>query len=81
MFSGASTTFGKPVLVGWRTSWTFAKPNPPTSPRVIRTLSEASGGLFVQPLPTRKEKKGLNSPERYTSGRRAFSSSGRGGAY
>ena len=57
----------------------FTKPNPPGScaRRMVNT-SDASGGTFVQPLPTLKESEGLNSSERYAPGRRAFSSSGSG---
>src|SRR3712207_8623570 len=47
------------------------------SPCTINKASDASGGTFVQPLPTLKESEGWNSSERYTPGRRAFSSSGR----
>src|SRR5688572_7124275 len=42
--------------------------------------SDVSSGALDQPLPTVKEKEGLNSSERYSPGRRAFSSSGRGRA-
>src|SRR5687767_3337232 len=42
--------------------------------------SDVSSGALDQPLPTLKESEGLNSSERYSPGRRAFSSSGRGRA-
>src|SRR5215207_9424042 len=58
----------------------LSKPIPAVSPRAIATWSDASSGVLDQPLPTLKESEGLNSSERYSPGRRAFGSSGRGRA-
>src|SRR5919107_1657621 len=80
---GAFTTADVvPFLVYSYTSWRFLNTNagPSSPPLAMANLSEVSSGTLCQPLPTVKEKEGLNSSEWYLPGGRALGSSGRGRA-